>query len=97
MEANEKIKQLMKNLANAINKSIKDSDKISEILGKIENEGFRISLSLGLIVGLQNQNGRFESILKENANLEPKPEIKFEFNESDIEFLQSLNIKLDRE
>ena len=43
MEANEKIKQLMKDLANAINKSIKDSDEISEILGIIEDEGFRIS------------------------------------------------------
>lgn len=83
---NEKLKDLVKVLANAINSVFTESEEIKDALRGIEDEGYRVDLILASITRI---------LRKDNAS-DDKP-LVYEFNNFDKAFLKALKINIDPE
>jgi hypothetical protein len=84
----QQLKQLMKELGEAINESLADSDQIAEVVSKIKDGGYDIFLVLEATIGVS----------KPGEKAEEKPSTlttEFKINEQDLKFLKSLRIKID--
>jgi len=89
------LKQLMKELGEAINESLSDSDQIAEVVSRIKEGGYDIFLVLEATIGVRKQgedpreNTSLVSTLSTNAELK--------ISDQDLKFLKSLRIKIDDE
>ncbi len=59
----EKLKELMQELGNAINESLSDSERIAEAIGEIKRAGYDVFLVLEATIGFnkREENGEYES------------------------------------
>jgi hypothetical protein len=81
----------MKELGEAINESLSDSDQIGDVIGKIKTEGYDVFLVLEATVGFNKRNEPEEQPTPVMANSEPE----FKLNAQDLRFLKSLRIALE--
>jgi len=81
----------MKELGEAINESLSDSDQIGDVIGKIKTEGYDVFLVLEATVGFNKRNEQEEQPTPVMANSEPE----FKLNAQDLRFLKSLRISLE--
>ena len=93
---NSRLKQLMKELGEAINESLSEAEPIADVIGRIKGEGYDVFLVLEATVGF---NRRDEET--------PKPELirnstkvataapDFKISAQDARFLKSLRISAD--
>jgi hypothetical protein len=93
----ERLKNLMQELGNAINDSLSDSDRIAEAIGEIKRAGYDVFLVLEATIGF---NKREEG----EADTEAEPERqtfestgKIKFTSQDHRFLKALKIAVDEE
>src|SRR5208283_3655627 len=92
----QQLKQLMKELGEAINGSLSDSEQIAEVVARIKEGGYDIFLVLEATIGVSKQGERGN----ENTSLvstlrSTNPE--FKISDQDLKFLKSLRIKIDSE
>ena len=89
------LKQLMKELGEAINESLSDSEQIAEVVSRIKEGGYDIFLVLEATIGVskQGEHGADKTALV--STLSTNPELKV--SDQDLKFLKSLRIKLDEE
>ena len=91
---NARLKQLMKDLGEAINGSLSESDQIAQVIAKIKEEGFDIFLVLEATVGFNKQESE-----EGDADVAPETETttipELEVNAQDVRFLKSLKISVD--
>ncbi|MGA2881056.1 MAG: hypothetical protein ABSG13_19065 [Bryobacteraceae bacterium] len=102
----EKLKELMQELGNAINESLSDSDRIAAAIGEIKRAGYDVFLVLEATIGFnkREENGD-ESEDGEGGTLESEapPKRKFEstgkikLTSQDQKFLKALKIAIDEE
>ena len=100
----DRLKELMQELGNAINESLSDSDRIAAAIGEIKRAGYDVFLVLEATIGF---NKREESEDSEDGEevleLEPKPEPgrrkvgKIKLTSQDQKFLRALKISVDEE
>ncbi len=108
----EKLKELMQELGNAINESLSDSERIAAAIGEIKRAGYDVFLVLEATIGF---NKRDESSESEDEDLSTVMETRFEteFEEEtaegepaaarlkwttqDQKFLRALKIAVDDE
>lgn len=93
---NARLKQLMKDLGEAINGSLSESDQIAQVIAKIKDEGFDIFLVLEATVGFNRRDEDAaqpapELVGSRRKNSEPE----FSINAHDVRFLKSLRISVD--
>ena len=93
---NARLKQLMKDLGEAINGSLSESDQIAQVIAKIKEEGFDIFLVLEATVGFNKRDEEAvqappELVSSRRKNGEPE----FSINAHDVRFLKSLRISVD--
>ena len=81
----------MKELGEAINESLSESEQIGDVIGKIKTEGYDVFLVLEATVGFNKRNEQEEQPAPVLANSEPE----FKLNAQDLRFLKSLRISLD--
>jgi hypothetical protein len=103
----EKLKELMQELGNAINESLSDSDRIAAAIGEIKRAGYDVFLVLEATIGFnkREENGEYESEDGEAATTESEapPKRKFEstgkikLTSQDQKFLKALKIAIDEE
>jgi hypothetical protein len=103
----EKLKELMQELGNAINESLSDSDRIAAAIGEIKRAGYDVFLVLEATIGFnkREENGDYESdgSESEGAASEAPPKRKFEstgkikLTSQDQKFLKALKIAIDEE
>ena len=103
----EKLKELMQELGNAINESLSDSDRIAAAIGEIKRAGYDVFLVLEATIGFnkREENGEYESEAEgEGAESETTPpKRKFEstgkikLTSQDQKFLKALKIAIDEE
>ncbi len=94
---NTRFKQLMKELGEAINGSLAESEQIAQVISRIKEEGFDVFLVLEATVGF-NRHG-------DEAREGEGPELvgaraksrdpEFSINAHDVRFLKSLRISID--
>jgi len=89
------LKQLMKELGDAINESLSDSEQISEVVSRIKEGGYDIFLVLEATIGVSKQGEKSSDKTSLIATLSTNPE--FKVSDQDLKFLKSLRIKIDEE
>jgi hypothetical protein len=92
---NQRLKQLMKELGEAINESLSEAEPIAAVIGKIKGEGYDVFLVLEATVGFnrrEEEQPKPEAVRAGKA-VSANPELKV--NAQDLRFLKSLRISLD--
>ena len=90
----QQLKQLMKELGEAINGSLSDSEQIAEVVARIKEGGYDIFLVLEATIGVSKQGERgLDKTLVSTLSTNPE----FKISEQDLKFLKSLRIKIDTE
>ena len=104
----EKLKELMQELGNAINESLSDSDRIAAAIGEIKRAGYDVFLVLEATIGFnkREENGEYESEAgrRRSGRVGSRPpKRKFEstgkikLTSQDQKFLKALKIAIDEE
>ena len=91
----QQLKQLMKELGEAINESLADSDQIAEVVSKIKDGGYDIFLVLEATIGVSKPGEKPNDKTSLVTTLTSNPELKV--SDQDLKFLKSLRIKIDEE
>src|SRR5258708_38989394 len=91
----QQLKQLMKELGDAINESLSDSDQIAEVVSRIKDGGYDIFLVLEATIGVSKQGEKSTDKTSLVTTLSTNPE--FKINDQDLKFLKSLRIKIEEE
>ena len=90
------MKQRMKELGDAINETLANSDQIAEVISRIKAEGYDVFLVLEATVGFSQQGEEVDSKSPDNKVTEMKsPAPALQVNSNDMRFLKSLRISLD--
>lgn len=108
MYLDEHLKQLLRELGQAINETISESDRILEAIANVRAAGYDVLLKLDATIGLARRDSkpsritlgdrRFLESLHIRVDEEPTEEEsppRFEFTAQDIKFLKSLKISPD--
>ena len=88
----QQLKQLMKELGEAINESLADSDAIAEVVSRIKDGGYDIFLVLEATIGVSKPGEKTDKTSMVTT-LTSNPE--FKINDQDLKFLKSLRIKIE--
>jgi hypothetical protein len=109
----DRLKELMKELGDAINESLSDSDRIASAIGEIKRAGYDVFLVLEATIGFNKREegdrddeeghepGRYEE--GETVELESTPDSgrrrlnKIKLTSQDQKFLKALKITLNEE
>jgi len=96
LELDENFKRLVKELGQAINESLADSESVSGVMGRIRAAGYDLFLILEVTIGF---NKRGEASLLHRQKFAPgqHPEAEFHLTNQDAQFLRSLKISVDKE
>jgi hypothetical protein len=89
------LKQLMKELGEAINESLADSEQIAEVVARIKEGGYDIFLVLEATIGVSKQGVPGSDKTSLVSTLSTNPELKV--SDQDLKFLKSLRIKIEEE
>lgn len=94
---NPRLKKLMKELGEAINGSLSESEQIAQVIARIKEEGFDIFLVLEATIGFNRHDehgapGSPELVTMRNKK---NPEPDFSINANDVRFLKSLRISVE--
>lgn len=89
----EKIRELLKELGNAINESISSSSDVNERIQRIRDEGYNLYVVLDATIGLgkSDEEGGATEEVKNELSLTPR-DIQFRINVPDLAFLRSVGI-----
>lgn len=94
MELDDNFKQLIKELGNAINESLSDSEKIAQALGRIRAAGYDLFLVLEVTIGF-NRRGETNVVHRQKLSPESHHEPEFRITHQDADFLRALKIAPD--
>ncbi len=94
---NTRLKKLMKELGDAINGTLSESDQIAQVIARIKEEGYDIFLVLEATIGFNRREDedaqRPAPELVGTRRKTPDPE--FSITAHDVRFLKSLRISVD--
>ena len=100
----ERLKELMQELGNAINESLSDSDRIAAAIGDIKRAGYDVFLVLEATIGFnKREEGEEGDDSSETIEIEATPEPgrrkvgKIKLTSQDQKFLRALKISVDEE
>jgi hypothetical protein len=93
---NTRLKRLMKELGEAINGTLSESDQIAHVIAKIKEEGYDIFLVLEATIGFNRHDEELQQASPELVSSRRKgPDPEFSINAHDVRFLKSLRISVD--
>ena len=97
MELDDNFKRLIKELGQAINESLADSDNISDVMGRIRSAGYDLFLVLEVTIGFNKQGDagtvHHQDLSADSGVNEPE----FLLTTEDARFLRSLKIVVEKE
>jgi hypothetical protein len=96
VELDDKFKRLVKELGQAINESLSESDKIAEVMGRIRSAGYDLFLVLEVTIGF-NKRGEANLVHRQRITTEQRREPEFHLTHHDAQFLRALKISVDDE
>ena len=104
-KVDDRLKDLMKELGDAINESLSDSDRIAAAIGEIKRAGYDVFLVLEATIGFNKREDNEDDGVDEGetVELESAPESgrrrlsKIKLTSQDQKFLRALKISIDEE
>lgn len=94
----DRLKELMQELGNAINESLSDSDRIAGAIGEIKREGYDVFLVLEATIGFnkrEDEDGEAVEVSESPAGVDS--EGKISLTSQDQKFLRALKISIEEE
>jgi hypothetical protein len=92
---NPRLKQLMKELGEAINESLAESEPIAEVISRIKTGGYDVFLVLEATIGFNKSEEQSATPRPALVNSRTKADPDFKVNAQDVKFLKSLRISVD--
>lgn len=95
------LKDLMKELGNAINESLSESERISSVIEEIKDAGYEVFLVLEATIGFSKSEPSAEdeadasSAPAETTVPDPQPAARIRWTSHDQKFLRALKIAVD--
>jgi hypothetical protein len=96
LELDENFRRLVKELGYAINETLGDSERISEVMGRIRAAGYDLFLILEVTIGF-NKRGGTDLLHRQKFTSGKHREAEFHLTNEDARFLSSLKISVDEE
>jgi hypothetical protein len=99
----ERLKELMQELGNAINESLSDSDRIAGAIGEIKRAGYDVFLVLEATIGFNKRDESSEESDGEAVAAEPDQPVRTEstgkirLTSQDQKFLRALKISVEED
>ncbi|HEX7360097.1 MAG TPA: hypothetical protein VF283_06375 [Bryobacteraceae bacterium] len=97
----EKLKELMQELGNAINESLSDSDRIAGAIGEIKRAGYDVFLVLEATIGFnkrdESEGDEGEGSERGEPPLQRDANGKIQLTSQDQKFLRALKISIEDE
>jgi len=106
----DRLKELMQELGQAINESLSDSERIAEAIGEIKRSGYDVFLVLEATIGFNKRDGDADGETASDAEPAASPEPKkrrakrffdsagkVKWTSQDAKFLKALNISVEEE
>lgn len=95
----ERLKELMQELGNAINESLSDSDRIAAAIGEIRRAGFDVFLVLEATIGFNKRDNEDDTDSTEPSEerLHFSSPDGFRWTSQDEKFLKALKISVEQE
>lgn len=87
---NERLKQLTKELSDAINETLSESDQIADVVAKIKAGGYDVFLVLNATIGFNKRGSQDDTAVSAGRR-----EGQFKIDAQDRKFLQALHIRVD--
>lgn len=86
----DQLKRLVKELGEAINQAVADSDRIAEVMGRIKASGHDVFLALEATIGFTQREPSYEGVPHDDR----KSSGQLEITSQDRQFLRSLRIAI---
>jgi hypothetical protein len=96
LELDDNFKRLIKELGDAINESLSESEKISDVLARIRASGYDLFLVLEVTIGF-NKRGEVNLVHRQTLDADPHGEPVFRLTTQDAKFLRALRISIETE
>ena len=96
MELDDNFKRLIKELGDAINESLSDSDQIADVMSRIRNAGYDLFLVLEVTIGF-NKRGEVNVVHRQQISADGKIDPEFRLTTQDTQFLRALKIIVDED
>ncbi|HUZ47455.1 MAG TPA: hypothetical protein VMW54_12540 [Terriglobia bacterium] len=97
MELDDNFKRLIKELGQAINESLADSDTISEVMGRIRSAGYDLFLVLEVTIGF-NKQGESGTLHHQKLSTDgDSDDPSLQLTPQDTQFLRSLKIVVEND
>jgi hypothetical protein len=94
----EKLKELVQELGNAINESLSDSDRIAGAIGEIKRAGYDVFLVLEATIGFNKRDEEESSgDSTSDSSSEVVPNGKIRLTSQDQKFLRALKISVEED
>ena len=94
----DRLKELMQELGNAINESLSDSERIAAAIGEIKRAGYDVFLVLEATIGFnKREDGDEDSDSSTETPAQFETAGKIKWTSQDHKFLRALKISLDEE
>ena len=98
----DRLKELMQELGNAINESLSDSDRIAGAIGEIKRSGYDVFLVLEATIGFNKRDEDNESDNESKGNALEQPRQfestgKIRLTTQDQKFLRALKISVEED
>ena len=90
-----RLKSMMKELGDAINNSLSDSDEIAEVISRIKAGGYDVFVVLEATIGFNSARARTRAE-RGGRSIRTSP-ADFEMTAQDVKFLKSLRISVGDE
>ena len=96
MDLDDNFKRLIKELGDAINESLSDSERIAEVMSRIRSAGYDLFLVLEVTIGF-NKRGEVNLVHRQKLNSEGRLDPEFHLTSQDTQFLRALKIVVDQD
>lgn len=94
----DRLKELMQELGNAINESLSDSDRIAAAIGEIKRAGYDVFLVLEATIGFNKRDESDEDDQAESMDVQSvSTSERIRWTSQDTKFLKALKILVDDE
>lgn len=96
LDLDNNFKRLIKELGNAINESLSESDRISEVMERIRSAGYDLFLILEVTIGF-NKRGEANLVHRQKLTSEQHSDSEFHLTNQDAQFLRALKISVEKD
>jgi hypothetical protein len=96
LDLDENFKRLIKELGDAINESLSDSERIADVMSRIRNAGYDLFLVLEVTIGF-NKRGEVNMVHRQKISAEDETDPTFNLTTQDTQFLRALKIVVDKD